>query len=179
MRKRPQGSQSDLLRARERHTTLCDGFWAILRLGAIHPSLVVRELLGDVCDRRGVISAIDLDLAETSDRFYGPISTGEFKGKIWNTTKTADGLRFSYTYLGRAPSGTEVRMTQEGGGGSGVFTNVLLLATESRVVHEWNSGELEPKLHQVLRFVGSVPLGDRFSGEVRLYGMSLRVDRSR
>jgi len=139
----------------------------------IHP-LIVWELLGEICDRPGVVSAINLDLAETSDRFHGPISTAEFGGKVWITTETSDGLRFSYTHLGQAKSGTHVLMTTEGAGGSGIFGTVILVTTEDRITHEWNGTEFVTKSHRMLSFVGSIPLGDRFDGDVSLRNGLLR-----
>ncbi len=148
--------------------------WSFVSEPYVHP-LIVRKLLGELCDHPGVISAIDLSQAEASDRFDGPISTTELDGRIWVTAETPNGVQFSYIHVGQPSPGTHVVVTQEGGSGSGVFADLLVLAVQDMLIYCWEKSGFTPTLSPTLQLRGHMPLGDRFDGEVEIDETGLKI----
>jgi len=82
---------------------------------------------------------------------------------------------FQYRHLGVSPAGTHVVRTARNDGGSGVFHDVVLVRFESDKVLE--EGRLRSRL--LMKYAGSVPLGDRDDGAVEFKGTKLTIGASR
>ena len=127
----------------------------------------LRLLLIDISDTKPVAAAIDLDGAAASERFLGKIE--KRNNRTWY--RDDDGYCVS-RYVGRTEDGIHVFKVDVSYGGSGVFSDLLFL----RRVEEWvvHSGGRQKRY--VLRSVGTVGLGDRFTG-LALQGGVVRISR--
>jgi hypothetical protein len=78
----------------------------------------------------------------------------------------------SYQYIGSSFSGVHIIQTWSNGGGSGVFTNILLFTLSSDSSLKSNGLNYTKKPRFVIKLVGSLPLGDRYQGKVNYkYGL--------
>ncbi len=156
---------------------LCLGVCAAARLPAATPEAADPFTRGEamvhphalhkfdcwISDRRANVAAIVLDASfNTSNEYYSAIEQHEG----WRSADLADGGYYSYRYLGALDNGLLVVHTVESGGGSGRFHGLKVLERERlRLVEE---GEIITTDILVLR--GSLTLGDRYAGELRLAG---------
>jgi hypothetical protein len=132
----------------------------------------VQELLSWISD--SLPGPVSIDLAGTwnSNRYFGEFAR-RAGGDVFidlKTTQVSPGGDspgwFAYRRIGTLTSGVHVVETWENGGGSGVFTNLLLVRFV--VDREHSSGE--PRQRLLMVRVGEEPLGDRYDGEVVVKG---------
>lgn len=141
----------------------------------IHP-LVVRELLGWLSDPSETILAVDLLVANDSNRLYGDYSPRMVEGRTWVETKVPGNEWFRYAHIARSPSGVEMVECYDYGGGSGVFGSVAFFAIQAdRALGQDREGRVCTRDRVVLRTLGSVGLGDRYSGIISYDGSLLSI----
>jgi hypothetical protein len=137
----------------------------------------VQELLSWISD--SLPGPVSIDLAGTwnSNRYFGEFAR-RAGGDVFIDLKTAqvgpaadNPGWFAYRRIGTLTSGVHVVETWENRGGSGVFTNLLLVRFV--VDQEHSSGERRQRLLMVR--VGEEPLGDRYSGEVVVKGNVITI----
>lgn len=132
----------------------------------VHP-LIVRELLGWISDVGSTVVAIDLGLANRSNQFFGDFSVEMRDGRVWPKCTREGGEFFVYSYIATSPSGVHMLECYDYGGGSGVFSYVALLAFESdRCLDQNTSSTMAARNRILLKILGSVHLGDRYSGSI-------------
>ncbi len=145
----------------DRYSFACDEF--------VHP-LIVRELLGWISDTSETIVGVDLESANTSNRFHGDFEIDDRDGRKWvkwNEPESARRGFFKYAHIATSPTGVEMVECYDCGGGSGVFGSVgLFLIDPDRALDESCSGKIPTRDRQVLKVLGSVRLGDRYVGEI-------------
>jgi hypothetical protein len=142
----------------------------------IHP-LIVRELLGWISDPNSTIVAVDIGLANRSNRFYGEYSVHKLEDGTqlvqWRgDDQVLENLRqkvewFSYKLLAVSPSGIHVVDCRDCGGGSGVFGTVGLFTFErDNCLRLSTDGTLSVENRILLKILGAVHLGDRYGGTI-------------
>ena len=149
----------------------------------VHP-LIILELIGLLSDSYYPICAVDLSVANKSNRFFGDFAVEDVKGQRWVKFEPLDAEQqsISYTHIATTPGGTElVECYQYGGGGVGVFGRVALFrATNDRMLDEEGS-ELVARERITLTIVGTIGLGDRYCGSIQYDDgvLSIGEDRGR
>lgn len=136
----------------------------------IHP-LSVSPLFGDLASEEPVIAAVDLEGSTRSGSHQAKVTVRE--GTV--RADDRDGGWVAYRHVGTTPSGLHVLVVAVNGGGSGVFKEAMWV----RLVRDrvWEDGKKRDR--NMLVKIGSLPLGDRDDGEVRLAGEKLFVGKSR
>jgi HNH endonuclease len=141
--------------------------YSFVRPEFIHP-LIVRELLGWLSDRRETIVSVDLVSANQSNRFFGDSSLREQNHRVAVEWINEARESFSYSQIAISPSGVHMVQCWDCGGGSGVFTSIVLLALEcDRAFDHDASGAGLTRERVLLKTLGSISLGDRYAGEVK------------
>ena len=130
----------------------------------VHPR-VMKELFGWLSDSRAPIVAVDLEAANSSNRFHGHFAVADNADRMKVRLKGADGA-FGYRHVARTPSGVEIVECHDGSGGSGVFGSVGLFSLEHDRALASAGGVLEAHCRSVLKIRGQFPLGDRYVGNV-------------
>ena len=136
----------------------------------VHP-LIVRELLGWISDRSETIVGVDLESSNKSNRFYGEFEVndrdGRKKVKWIGPSKSFRREFFTYAHIATSPTGVEMVECYDCGGGSGIFGYVVLFCLDpDRALGESGSGTIFTRERPVLKTLGSIPLGDRYEGEI-------------
>ncbi|GEM_PF-3396592 len=140
----------------------------------IHPK-IINDLIGWISDIGQQIVSINLADSNNSNRYFGEIQIRDFEGRKF--VEWIEGIEsFSYEYLGTSESGVHVLHTVDCGGGSGLFHHLVFVVLEQDDGLQY---EDEPKLikRPLIRMIGRIGLGDRYSGKVRFDRGVLRVSK--
>ena|ERR1051326_780489 len=131
--------------------------------------LAIRDLLSLLTDEYPGPVAIAME-GTTEIRYFGGLTAKpKTDGSIW--TNLEDGGYFGYQRLGVLANGIQVLKTWESGGGSGIFTSLLLVSF--RIDEEYTEDGSRSQLVLVRR--GEIGLGDRYDGEVQVSANSIMV----
>ena len=147
----------------------------------VHP-LIILELLGWLSDMYYPICAVDLSVANESNRFHGDFTVEDVKGRQWVKFEPLDKQEesISYAHIATTPGGTElVECYQYGGGGVGVFGSVALFrATHDRMLEE-KEFSLVARDRITLTIIGAIGLGDRYCGSIQYDDGVLHIGKDR
>lgn len=153
---------------------------------------VLQEMDTWMSDTGDLVVAINLTDANDSSRFStwgGEVEVRESAGRCpfvhWKPGRLADGSgkSFGYRYIGMTDAGVQVLETVSGGGGSGVFGNLLFLSVElgrgiGEVEERGDDGVVRAERERVvLHRLGTVVTGDRWDGELAVRGNDLFIGR--
>lgn len=154
---------------------------------------ILQEMDTWISDTGDLVVAINLTDANDSNRFstWGDeVEARESAGRCpfvwWRQAPEADAHSresFGYRYIGLTDSGVQVLETASSGGGSGTFVGLLFLAVERGhgVAHDAerkDGGVVRADRERiVLRKLGTIGLGDRWDGELRVVGNDLFIGR--
>ena len=154
---------------------------------------ILHEMGGWLSDTGDLVVAINLTDANDSNRFstWGDeVEARESAGRCpfvwWRQAPEADAHSresFGYRYVGMTDSGVQVLKTASSGGGSGTFMDLLFLAIERGhgIAHDAepeDGGVIRADRERVvLRKLGTIGLGDRWDGELRVRGNDLFIGR--
>ncbi|PWW07929.1 MULTISPECIES: hypothetical protein [Pseudidiomarina] len=127
---------------------------------------ILDDLSGWLSDTGDQIVSINISESNRSNRYHGEIKVEE-TGSYPVVTSSVDEGWVSYKYIGRSFSGVHIVQTWSNGGGSGVFTNILLVTLSSDSSLESNGLSYSKKSRYVIKLIGSLPLGDRYQGQVK------------
>ena len=155
---------------------LDDTEYSFKREEFVHP-LIVLELLGWISDSEETICSVDLCTANKSNRFCGEFSTDRVDGLTWVKGRLDMGPdepseTIQYAHVATTQAGTELVQCHTCGGGSAVFGYVAAF----RVTKE---EALFGRERIALTILGSVGLGDRYSGRIHYDGQFLTVGPDR
>lgn len=145
--------------------------YSFVRDEFIHP-LILRELLGWLSDADETVAAVNLTAANRSNRFFGDFTTSRHDDGTPFVRWRHERESFTYTHIATSPSGIEMVRCSDWGGGSGVFGNVgLFYLEQDRAVEYDRSSRDEPKRvltreRAIIKTLGSIPLGDRYDGDI-------------
>lgn len=135
-------------------------------LGQLINPFALAELFPWLSDTLPGPVAVDLAGTTASTNRYLATVTSQEGGWIW-AAKTEHGAeqKFGYKRLGVLTNGAQVLLTEASGGGSGVFTNLLLVKFQSDVEYG-DEGKRRDRL--IIMRVGAISLGDRYSGPIKV-----------
>ena len=133
--------------------------------------LILRELLGWLSDTDETVAAVNLTAANRSNRFFGDFNTYRHDGTLF--VRWQDGPEFfTYNHIATSPSGIEMVHCSNCGGGSGVFGSVgLFYLEQDRALEYLDKRAAAPnriltRERAIIKTLGSIPLGDRYDGEI-------------
>ncbi|RUM91963.1 MAG: hypothetical protein DSZ27_04800 [Thiomicrospira sp.] len=140
------------------------------RYSFINPEFINPQILDDLTgwlsDNGDQIVSINISKSNQSNRYHGDITVEETGGFPVVKSSVEEGW-VSYKYIGRSFSGVHIVQTWSNGGGSGIFTNILLVTLSSDSSLESNGVRYSKKSRYVIKLIGSLPLGDRYQGIVK------------
>ncbi|TVR39782.1 MAG: hypothetical protein EA402_14330 [Planctomycetota bacterium] len=144
----------------------------------IHPTIIEAFAVW-MSDSGDQVVAINLDDAQGSNRFFGDVvlQAGDNDYPRVMIDRGDDGF-FAYSLVGQTDSGAFIVATAESGGGSGVFRSLKAF----RLIGDYGIGQDSTKNHlstnrprTLLYYLGSIPLGDRWSGDLQVQGNELHI----
>lgn len=156
------------------------------------PPGILQDLETDLSDTGDQVVAINLSDSCRSNRYHCELGIRRMAAGppfVFHEERDPNGEctgSFGYRYIGMTRSGVHVLQTSENGGGSGWFIGVLFAVIESdhglsspdprsgRIVRHTIDSKRE---RIVLRKLLSLPLGDRWDGELRVDGNDLIVGK--
>lgn len=127
---------------------------------------ILEDLNGWLSDKGDQVVSINVADANKSNRYFGDITFKKTDSGFPVVTCTSEEGWASYKYIGRSFSGLHIVQTWSNGGGSGVFCNVLLVTLSLDSALEYKDRENGKKTRYVIKLIGSLPLGDRYEGEI-------------
>ena len=148
----------------------------------VHPRIVedLSTWLSDVGDQVVAINLLD---AQGSNRYYRSIDVNEIDYGCPYVYWESDGERgrFGYQYVGMTESRVHVLYTSSWGGGSGVFTNLMLLTITSDAGIDWNGQAMirAGRERLLVNKLGQIGLSDRWTGDLRVAGNTLTIGPDR
>ena len=160
-----------------------DAPYSFVRAPFVHPR-IVEDLSTWLSDAGDQVVAVNLIDSQRSNRYFGAVGVVEEGGQCpyvyWDDPEEA-GVRFGYRYVGMTDSGVHVLSTSSGGG-SGRFVNLMLFTIEfdsGIVCCEWDRQTTIKADNKriIMRKLGQIGVGDRWSGELRITGNDLHVGR--
>ena len=138
--------------------------------------LIVREFIGWLSDSGQEIVAVDIEGANRSNRFSGGFGTSVRNGNQWVEWRNSETREyFGYRYIATSPSGVEMLLCHDSGGGSSIFCSIVLLCFENDVTlitevtgneKEGFKREVVTRKRTLLKIIGSIALGDKYGGKI-------------
>lgn len=144
----------------------------------IHPK-IVQALATWLSDGGDQIVSINLLESQGSNRFC---CKSDIKVSTPVVSFSEDGEQFGYSYIGITESGVHLLYTYSSGGGSGVFKHIMLVTMETDYGVEFDEKHSVIKATNqrlLLKKLGEVVLGDRWSGELEIVGNDLIIGEDR
>lgn len=139
------------------------------RYSFISPEFINPQILDDLSgllsDTGNQIVSINISESNQSNRYHGDVTVEE-TDDYPIVTSSADEGWVSYKYIGRSFSGFHLVQAWSSGG-SGVFTNILLVTLSLDSSLESKGLNYSKKPRYVIKLMGSLPLGDRYQGKVK------------
>ena len=146
--------------------------------GQIIPPEIFRDFGdGDLADSGSIWVTVDLAAAVGSNLYYDPIrEAGEWKIQNKQRQEADTREETAYSFKGATANGLLVVVASYNGGGSGTFHTLHILD-----VTQANGIDSEGKRYQRINLtnIRSVALGDRWEGEVKISGNTVRVTTTR
>lgn len=136
----------------------------------IHP-MSVAPLLGDLASEQPLVAAVDLERSRQSKSHRAEVTV---RGDTVRA-EDGDGGYVAYRHVGTTPGGLQVLVVSQGGGGTGVFKDVLWV----RLVKDEVSEDGKKRNRTLVLKCGGFVLGDRDDGLVRLDGAKLFIGNSK
>jgi hypothetical protein len=143
-----------------------DLHYSFVRDEFIHPR-IVEELLGFMSDPHETVVSVDLSSANRSNRFFGGISIIQELDGPWVHCDEEFNAYFRYKHLGSSKSGIHVLWSVQGGGGTGHFNDLQFLTLQRDAGLVRDEGKILKRERVLLKTLGSIPIGDRYSGVIR------------
>ena len=140
----------------------------------VHPR-IVQELLGWISDPGQPVIAVDLASANRSNRFHGAFDVRRSGVEQWIWHDRQEEGFFAYRHIGCSSSGIHILKCQNNGGGSGVFCSIALLVFQTDVGLDTDQGDPIVRERVTLKILGSIVLGDRYSGKITYEENVLRI----
>ncbi|GAA4823120.1 hypothetical protein GCM10011365_25600 [Marinicella pacifica] len=127
---------------------------------------ILDDLCGWLSDSGDQIVSINITDSNKSNRYFGDIDVKKSDSGFPIVTCTSEEGWVSHKYIGRSFSGLHIVEAWSNGGGSGIFCNVLLVTLSLDSALEYDVTRYEKKSRYVIKLIGSLPLGDRYDGEI-------------
>lgn len=127
---------------------------------------ILEDLIGWLSDTGDQVVSINIADSNHSNRYFGDISHEQTTNGFPRVTSSYNEGWFSYQYLGQSFSGVHLVQTWSNGGGSGIFCNIVLVTLSLDSAFEYGKKGNEKNTRFVIKLIGSLPLGDRYEGNV-------------
>jgi hypothetical protein len=148
----------------------------------INPKLI-DDLTTSLADTGNQVVAIDLVDAQSSNRYFCELAIKNIKNENPIVSyKEEDGANLGYQLIGKTHSGIYILRTYEYGQGSGVFEELLFIKFEKEkfLSYESNTSSLNLTAERLLiKKLGSIGLGDRYEGEIKINGDKLFIEKDK
>lgn len=166
----------------ESQVQVVDYAYSFVRAPFVHPK-IIQDLSTWLSDRGDQVVAINLRDAQGSNRYFGDVGVNAVDGQCPFVYTDEKSQRFGYRYIGMTESGVHVLYTSSSGGGSGVFTHLMLLAIAFDYgidCCDWDAQTAirADRKRLSIKKLGEIVLGDRWSGQLSVLGNELRVGRA-
>jgi hypothetical protein len=139
----------------------------------IPPEIFRRFGDGDMADSGPIWVTIDVKAATGSNLYFDDIKQD---GRWFRQKKTGAEEQTGYSYYGATANGLLVVVASYSGGGSGNFITLHILDIAAISAFD-SDGNIYQRVN--LTNVRSVPLGDRWNGEIRIEQNAIRVVTTR
>jgi hypothetical protein len=150
---------------------------------------IIEDISTALSDEGDQVVAINLTESQESNRYSETIisrwqdSEHPFVGyKGEKSEYDSRPPAFSYQYIGTIDSNIYVLRTSDGGGGSGIFENLILVTIEKdyglgSYFGDNNYKDTISLDHErtLIKKIGEIPLGDRFQGELQVKGNKIFI----
>ncbi len=144
----------------------------------VHPKMVW-ELMPWMSDADQQMLSLSVSGWEGSNRYFEEIEKKTFNDGhefAYYTCRLGEHLRFGYVYHGSSDSGIHVLETIESTSGSATFVSLFLCRLTKESKYEIEDGKLGTgEEREVLHLIKTIPLGDRWNGDITLDGNRLQV----
>lgn len=144
----------------------------------IHPT-VIGAFQVWMSDKGDQVVAVNLLDAQGSNRFFGDVTVHESSTQKPTVSYDNDDEGFiAYRLVGITDQGMAVIVVSEGGGGSGVFRSLQCyrMRRDQGLSVDWSTNTAQrDRQRMLLYYLGSLPLGDRWSGDLRIVGNRLHI----
>jgi hypothetical protein len=131
----------------------------------INPA-ILEDLNGWVSDLGDQVVSISITDSNESNRYFGDISVTEQSGSNPIVDFVDNEKKLSYQYIGCSYSGVHILKLINNYGGSGWFGSLLLVTVSADTSVEFEQSLPIKKDRLVIKKVGSIPLGDRYNGQI-------------
>ncbi|MEZ6854685.1 hypothetical protein [Halodesulfovibrio aestuarii] len=134
---------------------------------------IVEEMQGPLADSGSQLISVNVQNANISNQFFSEV-------RVRSTTPTPyvyyqeDNKEFGYSFVGATTTGIQIVHTQSTQGGSGVYHNLLFFIFTDTDAISFGL-EVVPVTQPTLTLIGTLPLGDRFTGTISLADDTLTV----
>jgi len=160
------------------------------------PPRIIGDLSTWLSDGGDQVIAVNLTDAVGSNRYFGEVKSSQgASGEnpyVFTDRDCADSAAascansgrpsFGYRMAGRAANGIFVLFTEENGGGSGRFRNLMFVTVEKDrgLNYDESNGILRLSRERwLIKKLGEVPLGDRYVGKITVTGNSVHIEADR
>ena len=155
--------------------------YSFVRAPFIHPK-IIQDLSTWLSDRGDQVVAINLSDSQASNRYFGDVGVNHTAGQCPFVYTEEKSQRFGYQYIGMIESGVHVLYTSDWGGGSGVFKQLILLTLEFDYGIDCCDWDVQTAIRAdrkrlLIKKLGEIGLGDRWSGQLSASGNELRIGR--
>lgn len=111
-------------------------------------------------------------MSNKSNRYYGQVTVNQPDLGFPIVQSVNDESTDSYQYIGCSFSGVHILRTWSNGGGSGTFCDILLVTISNDKAISYEEDRTIKVERLVMKKIGSIPLGDRYKGNITyMYGV--------
>lgn len=129
---------------------------------------IIEDLIGCLSDSGNQIISVNINESNNSNRYFGDVIIEKYKSGRPIVKSSYDEGHFSYQYLGESRiCGIHILRTWMGGGGSGVFCNIVLVTLNLVYNFKTTSNGWEKIGYFVINLIDTISLGDRYSGDIK------------
>lgn len=129
----------------------------------INPA-ILNDLNGLISDQGDEIVSINIIKSNTSNRYHGDVNTSCDDEQNLIITYKSENLIVSYRYLGCSPRGIHMLKLDTNYGGTGVFSDILLLTISQDSFINVSGNQINKDDRLIIKKISSICLGDRYQG---------------
>ena len=143
---------------------------------------IIQELNTWMSDTGDQIVSINLTDSQNSNRFFADVKVDRIKDENPFVYVESDKEKFGYQYIGKTLSGVHVVYISDWSGGSGTFKSLMLINLDEDYGFSYDEKSAVLKAdnrRQLIKKMGSIQLGDRYSGDIKLEGNQLLIGKDK
>jgi hypothetical protein len=132
----------------------------------INPKILA-DLIGWLSDSGDQVTSINIPKSNQSNRYYGQVTVSKPDSGFPIVQSSYDESTNSYQYIGCSFSGVHILRTWNSSiGGSGIFCDILLVTISNDNAISYDNGRTIKFERLIIKKIGSLPLGDRYDGNI-------------